>query len=923
MSSGTRGNSAKGGKRGETLLLYTRFGIIKSKLSRLGGRESEAGVKMEKLVMGILAHVDAGKTTLSEAMLYQSGALRRLGRVDHRDAFLDTDQLERERGITIFSKQAVFPLGEREVTLLDTPGHVDFAAEMERTLQVLDCAILVISGTDGVQAHTETLWRLLQRHRIPTFLFVNKMDLAGADRAALLAQLRDKLDGGCTDFGGGLEPIQEDLAACDEELLERYLEGEAVTEADAARLIARRLVFPCYFGSALKLEGVDALLEGLERCAPRRSYPAEFAARVFKIARDGGERLTYLKVTGGSLKVRALLSGGAGEGRWQEKANQIRIYSGAKYQTVDEVPAGTVCAVTGLTHTRPGQALGAEGEGQAPELEPVLTYQLLLPPGCDVHTMLKNLRQLEEEDPQLRVVWNEALGEIHLQLMGEVQLEIMQRLILERFGAEVSFSAGSVVYRETIAAPVEGVGHFEPLRHYAEVHLLLEPGERGSGLRLAARCPADELDLNWQRLILTHLAEKEHRGVLTGSPITDMRITLVAGRAHLKHTEGGDFRQATYRAVRQGLMQAESILLEPHYSFQLELPPDCVGRAMTDIQAMGGAVEGPEQEGELALLSGHAPVAGLRDYWREVSSYTRGRGRLSCSPGGYEPCSNPEEVTARLGYDPERDVDNPADSVFCAHGGGFNVKWDQVRDYMHVDSGLRLGAEPERETPDSAPVRRRDTGGSLEQDKELLAIFERTYGKVEHRAFQPQKKPARTSLDEGKYSIQSQKTGPEYLLVDGYNIIFAWDELKRLAGQDVAAARAALEELLSNYQGFRRCVVILVFDAYKVKGNPGSVEKKDNIYVVYTKEAETADAYIEKATYDLGKNHRVRVATSDGLEQLIILGHGALRLSARAFHAEVEQVQGEIAALVERHNRRSKDLGKLKHTAKIVPKKQS
>lgn len=872
---------------------------------------------MNKLIIGILAHVDAGKTTLSEALLYHSGAVRRLGRVDHKDAFLDTDVQERERGITIFSKQAELTWAERAITLLDTPGHVDFAAEMERTLQVLDCAILVISGTDGVQGHTRTMWRLLEKHKIPTFLFVNKMDLAGADREAVLGELRSKLDGSCTDFGGGLSPIQEDLAACDEELMERYLSGGEVTAEDAADLVARRLMFPCYFGSALKLEGVEALLGGLAAYGPRKEYPSEFAARVFKIARDGSDRLTYLKVTGGSLKVRTLLEGE--NGTWQEKVNQIRIYSGSKYQTLEEAPAGTVCAVTGLSQTRPGDPLGAEPPAGEPELEPVLTYQVILPQGCDRHTMLRNLRQLEEEDPQLRVVWNEALEEIHLQLMGEVQVEVMTRLIRERFGVEVTFGVGNIVYRETITNAVEGVGHFEPLRHYAEVHLLLEPGERGSGLHIGTSCPTDQLDLNWQRLILTHLMEKRHRGVLTGSPITDLKITLVAGRAHVKHTEGGDFRQATYRAVRQGLMQAESLLLEPHYNFQLELPVDCVGRAMTDIQGMGGTVEPPEQEGENVLLTGHAPVAGLRDYWREVTAYTRGRGRLSCSLRGYEPCPNQEEVVAQVGYDPERDVENTPDSVFCAHGGGFNVKWDQVRDYMHVDSGLRLGGEKEIPQP-TAPAggQREYRGGSLEQDKELQAIFERTYGKVETKAFQPQKKPARTSLDEGKYTIRNQKTGPEYLLVDGYNIIFAWEELKKLAAQDVSAARGALEEILSNYQGFRKCVVILVFDAYKVKGNPGSVEKKENIYVVYTKEAETADAYIEKATYDLGKEHRVRVATSDALEQMIILGHGALRLSARAFQAEVEQVQGEISKLVARHNQRNRDLGKVKHTAKIT-----
>ena len=868
----------------------------------------------KRICIGLLAHVDAGKTTLSEALLYLSGAVRKLGRVDHRDAFLDTDIQERERGITIFSKQAELTWGDAAFTLLDTPGHVDFSAEMERALGVMDCAVLVISGTDGIQGHTRTLWRLLERHAIPTFLFVNKMDLAGADRDALLDQLQAKFDGGCLDFSAGLAPIQEDLASLDEELMDRYLEGGEITAADAAALAARRLVFPCFFGSALKLEGVEALLDGLAQYVRPPACPAEFGAKVFKIARDGGDRLTYVKVTGGCLKARALLG--------EEKVNQIRIYSGARFQTVDEAPAGTVCALTGLTKTRPGDVFGAEPPAREPELEPVLNYQVLLPAGSDVHAMLGHFRQLEEEDPQLRVVWSE--GEIHLQLMGEVQLEVLARLVRERFGAEVSFGEGSIVYRETITNAVEGVGHFEPLRHYAEVHLLLEPGPRGSGLRAASACSTDQLDLNWQRLVLTHLMEKRHRGVLTGSPITDMKITLVAGRAHVKHTEGGDFRQATYRAVRQGLMQAESVLLEPHYDFTLELPPDCVGRAMNDLQTMGGSVEGPEQEGELSVLTGHAPVAGLRDYWREVTAYTRGRGRLSCALRGYEPCANQEEIVSRLAYDPERDVDNPPDSVFCSHGAGHTVKWNEVRDHMHVDSGLRLDGEdppPERSAPAGGERTRR--GGSLERDKELLAVFERTYGKVDRgdAAFQSAKKPARTSLDGEKYTIRARKSGPEYLLVDGYNIIFAWEELKELARADVAAARAALEDILSDYQGFRKCVVILVFDAYKVKGGPGSVEKRNNIYVVYTKEAETADAYIEKATYDLGRDHRVRVATSDGLEQLIILGHGALRLSARSFKAEVEQARGEISALVEKLNRRNAGDRRLKHTAKIIEKR--
>ena len=855
---------------------------------------------MDKLVIGILAHVDAGKTTLSEGLLYTCGRLKKLGRVDHKDAFLDTDPMERERGITIFSKQAILPLEGAEITLLDTPGHADFSAEMERTLQVLDCAILVISGTDGVQGHTHTLWKLLERYGVPTFLFINKMDLAGADRDALLTELKSKLDEGCVDFAAPAEQIQEQAAVCDEDALERYLEDGALDDGALTALIAKRKLFPCWFGSALKLEGVAEFLQGLEHYAPRPRYGPDFAARVFKISRDSqGARLTWMKITGGSLKVKALLSGPG----WEEKADQLRIYSGAKFQAVDEAAAGTVCAVTGLSATAAGEGLGAEAEALPPALEPVLTYQVVLPAGQDPHTALQKLRQLEEEDPQLHLVWNERLGELHVQLMGEVQLEILQRLIAERFGMEVSFGQGGIVYRETIAGAVEGVGHYEPLRHYAEVHLLMEPLPRGSGLVLTSACPQDMLDINWQRLVLTHLAERSHPGVLTGSPITDMRITLVAGRAHLKHTEGGDFRQATYRAVRQGLMEAESILLEPWYNFRLEVPAEQVGRALSDLQRMHGRVEPPETAGDMAVLTGSAPVEQLRDYGREVAAYTRGRGRLSCTSGGYAPCHNQDEVVAAMGYDPERDVENPPGSVFCAHGAGYNVKWDEVKAHAHVDSGLRLGEEPPEE--EAAPPRPRPQSyaGSLEQDKELQAIFERTYGKVERSAFRPQPRPARTSLDDKKYSIKAQDRGPEYLLVDGYNIVFAWDELKEVARENLDAARQMLMDILSNYQGFKKNVVILVFDAYKVPRSVQDVTRYHNIYVVYTKEAETADAYIERATYEIGRHHRVRVATSDGAEQLIILGHGALRLSASTFRAEVEQVTGQIAAILKANNR--------------------
>jgi len=870
---------------------------------------------MKKLVIGILAHVDAGKTTLSEGLLYVSGAVRKLGRVDHQNAFLDTDALERERGITIFAKQAELETDTARITLLDTPGHVDFSAEMERTLQVLDCAVLVISGTDGVQSHTRTLWRLLKQYGVPVFLFVNKMDLSGADRERIMADLTAHLDGGCVDFSTSAELRDEGVAMGSEEALEHFLEHGAVPEEMTAELIARRKVFPCWFGSALKLEGVEEFLAGLSRYALPPDYPAEFGAKVFKISRDAqGARLTWLKITGGALKAKTVLTGGPEGERWQEKADQLRVYSGTKFRVTDEAAAGEVVAVTGLTRTFPGQGFGFEPDSPGPVLEPVLTYQLILPEGVDPHTALPRLRQLEEEDPLLRIVWSERWKEIHVQLMGQIQLEVLQRLIADRFGMAVTFGSGTIVYRETIANTVEGVGHFEPLRHYAEAHLLMEPGERGSGIQVFSACPTDQLDLNWQRLIFTHVLEREHPGVLTGSPITDIKFTIVAGRAHLKHTEGGDFRQATYRAIRQGLMQAESVLLEPYYDFRLELPADCVGRAMTDIQTMGGSVEPPEQEGELTLLTGFAPVAGLRDYWQEVTAYTRGRGRLSCTVRGYEPCKEQERVAAEMGYDPERDADNPADSVFCSHGAGVNVKWNEVFDHMHVHSGIDL--TPKREEAVPEPSRRRSTGGSIEQDKELMAIFERTYGKVERRAFEPQKKPARTELSE-KYSIREQQSGPEYLLVDGYNIIFAWEELAELARQDVSAARGVLTDILCNFRGYRQCEVILVFDAYKVKGNPGSVEKVNGIYVVYTREAETADAYIEKATYDLGRHHRVRVATSDGLEQVIILGHGALRLSARAFKAEVEQAQGQISRLLADHNRRGKDQNKLKYTANI------
>ena len=873
---------------------------------------------MDRFVFGILAHVDAGKTTLSEAMLYLTGGIRRLGRVDHADAFLDTDALERERGITIFSKPAALTLGEREATLLDTPGHADFSAEMERALQALDCAVLVVSGASGVQAHTLTLWRLLERYQIPTFLFINKMDLPGADREALLAQLRRRLGEGCLDFGQEEGALWEEAALCDEGAMEAYLAEGALSDEVLRDLIARRRVFPCYFGSALRLEGVEALLAGLERFAPRKVWPADFAARVYKIARDGqGRRLTFLKVTGGVLRVRDLISGGTEEDPWREKVDQLRLYSGEKFRAVEEAPAGTVCAAAGLTHTYPGQGLGAETEGRAPALEPVLRYRVVLPEGADVHAALGMLRELEEEDPMLRVVWSEPTRQIHVQLMGQIQLEVLRRLLADRFGLEADFDQGGIVYKETIAAPVEGVGHYEPLRHYAEVHLLLEPLPAGSGLRFAARCPEDMLEGHWQRLILTHLRERSHPGVLTGSAITDLRLTLTAGRAHLKHTEGGDFRQATYRAVRQGLMSAQSVLLEPWYRFRLELPGEALGRAISDVQQMGGEFDPPETAGEEAVLTGGAPVEAMSGYWREVAAYTRGQGRLTCQPAGYRPCRNAQAVIEAMGYDPRRDLDNPADSVFCAHGAGYAVPWDQVPAMAHVSSGLVLEAEEDgEEEADAAPRRSAPPPPrSKEEEAELTAIFERTYGQVKRREpLRPTPKPAAGTL---RRTVPDRPQGPEYLLVDGYNIIFAWEELKELARENLEAARRLLMDLLRNYQGFKKCVVILVFDAYKVKGNPGSVERWHNIHVVYTKEAETADTYIERATYEIARDHRVRVATSDSLEQLIILGHGAVRLSAREFKAEMEAVEGSIREIIAKNNRTRGEENTLRRRAVI------
>ena len=899
---------------------------------------------MEKLVIGILAHVDAGKTTLSEGILYLTGKIRKLGRVDHKDAYLDTYNLERERGITIFSKQAEFELGNRGITLLDTPGHVDFSAEMERTLQVLDYAILVINGADGVQGHTMTLWRLLARYQIPTFLFINKMDQDGTDKEKLLAELKKRLSDNCADFTwentSGIENstdetaekaedeisdlqsrFLEDISVCDEELLEKYLETEEISTSDIRKVIKERKLFPCFFGSALKMTGVEEFLHGLEKYCETPTYPSEFGAKVFKIARDDqGNRLSYMKITGGTLKVKELLTD-------TEKADQIRIYSGAKFELAKEAPAGTICAVTGLSQTHPGQGFGIERESEMPVLEPVLNYRILLPEDCDVHQMLKKLKELEEEEPELHIVWNEQLGEIHAMLMGEVQIEILKHLIWERFHVAVEFGTGNIVYKETIAEPVEGVGHFEPLRHYAEVHLLLEPGEPGSGLQFFTACSEDVLDRNWQRLILTHVLEREHRGVLTGSVLTDVKITLASGRAHLKHTEGGDFRQAVYRAIRQGLMQAENVLLEPYYAFRLEIPSEMTGRALTDIQRMNGEFDGPETEDDMAVVTGSAPVSEMQDYQREVTTYSRGRGKLFCTLKGYFPCHNQDEVVEAIGYDPERDVENPTGSVFCAHGAGYNVPWQEVPEHMHIEAQLpkileerkRLAGETEKSLDETVPVNlRKEKSGSAEaaarggrhyarnarEDRELEEIFIRTYGRVERKA---DRLPKTVTAGKTPKAKKDEEGVQEYLLVDGYNVIFAWDDLKELAKENIEAARNKLMDVLCNYQGFKNYPLILVFDAYKVEGEAMEIFKYHNIHVVYTKEAETADMYIEKVVHEVGRKYHVTVVTSDGVEQVITQGQGGTIISSREFLEEVKIVNRQIQEEWELHKESAKN----------------
>ncbi|MBC5662110.1 NYN domain-containing protein [Coprococcus sp. NSJ-10] len=890
---------------------------------------------MKKLVVGILAHVDSGKTTLSEAMLYTAGKIRKLGRVDHKDAYLDTDAQERERGITIFSKQAVFTYDGMEITLLDTPGHVDFSAEMERTLQVLDYAILVINGMDGVQSHTDTLWKLLKRYEIPTFIFVNKMDMEGTDKDAVFQNIRKKLDGDCVDFSSG--DRDEQIAMADERLLDTYLDSGMVEVEDIIEAILDRKIFPCFWGSALKLSGVQELLDAMNTYMVMPAYNAEFGGRIFKISRDAkGERLTYMKVTGGSLKCREQIEGTEG------KVNQIRIYSGARYETVEEASAGTVCAVTGLGETSAGQGVGCEQENVFAGLEPVLSYKVSYPEDKDAVVVLRDIRQLEEEEPELHVEFAQETGEIFVKVMGQVQLQVLTQIVKDRFGYLISFGMGRIIYKETLAEPVMGVGHFEPLRHYAEVHLLMEPLEPGSGMQFDTICSEDVLDKNWQRLILTHLEEKEYRGVLTGAPITDMKITVTAGRAHQKHTEGGDFRQATYRAVRQGLMMGECRLLEPVYAFRLEIPTEMTGRAMNDITRMHGRFAQPEIEGEMSILTGTAPVATMQEYQQDVTAYTRGQGKLSCTLQGYEPCHNEDEVLAASTYDPELDLANPASSVFCAHGAGYIVDWYDVYDMMHVkeDPGFALaGMEDVLRNITSEPTEadednrkrmareRQDAGVPVYDEKELEDIFVRTYGSNsrENAAYNKagfnrynkgvseadwyvkkaaghgkSKTVGAQTLSAGSKTADTgiarpgayrkQKGEKEYLLVDGYNVIFAWDDLKALAAVNIDSARDKLIDIMSNYQGYVGCELILVFDAYKVKQNPGSITKHGNIHVVYTKEAETADMYIEKTTHELGRKYKVTVASSDGLEQLIIMGQGALRMSSRGLREEVERV---------------------------------
>ena len=836
--------------------------------------------KQRYISIGLLAHVDAGKTTLSEAILYLSGAKRTLGRVDHRDAHLDTHALERARGITIFSKQALLSTSHLDITLVDTPGHADFCAEAERALPILDCVVLVISATDGIQAHTLTLWRLLERYHVPTFLFINKTDLPGKSREELLQQLRHQLSPGCTDFTDSAASIAENAAMCDEAVLETYLETGAVTTDDLRRLISTRKVFPCCFGAALKLEGVDTLLQLLDTYAPEATYPSEFAAKVYKISRDEqGNRLTWLKITGGCLSARQAVTytDRTGEKK-EEKIVQLRLYSADKFTAQERVYPGQLCAITGLSATRIGQGLGVQEDMDAPVTEPVMSYRLVLPKNCDAATVLPKLRQLEEEDPQLHLLWDDRLKQIHVQIMGKVQLEILKSIIAQRFNLDVTMDSGRIYYKETIVNTVEGVGHFEPLRHYAEVHLLLEPLPSGSGLVFDTVCSSDVLEMAYQKLILSHLAEKLHRGILIGAPITDMKITLLVGKAHLKHTEGGDFRQATYRAVRQGLMQARSQLLEPWYDFTLTVPAEQVGRAITDIRAMSGEFDPPESDGVTATLTGFVPAAEVGDYAQQLAAYTQGTGTLQLRLKGYLPCHNQEAVVEDAAYDPEADLENTPDSVFCAHGAGFTVKWDKVAEYMHLESGLK--------SADAQPAI--ITRNLQLNDKELEKIMEREFGPIKRPQYHaPENRPAKDLLN-----IHPPKLTA--LIVDGYNIIFAWEELAQIAKEDLDAARRRLCDILSSYAGYKKCRLILVFDGYKAKGNPGSKEQKLGIQVVYTKETETADAYIEALASQIGNNYAVKVATSDALVQLSSLRSGVLRMSARELQQEVELAATEM-----------------------------
>ena len=844
---------------------------------------------MKRLVIGILAHVDSGKTTLSEGLLYSAGEITKLGRVDHKDAFLDTNNIEKDRGITIFSKQAMININDTKISLLDTPGHVDFSAETERTLGVLDYAILLISGTDGVQSHTETLWKLLKHYHVPTFIFVNKMDLPGMNKNELIKNLKEKLDDSCVDFTLKNEDFYENIAMFDEKLLEEYMNGEKIENSSITDAILNRKLFPCYFGSALKNEGVLEFLEELDEFTKQKKTVDEFGAKVFKISEDEkGQRLTYLKITSGSLKVKTQINGDG----WNQKINEIRIYSGAKYTNVSEVFAGTVCAVTGLSSAVCGEGLGVEKSSLELITEPIFSYTLKLPPDVDVHTALGILRKLEQEETKLRIVWNEYTQKIFVQLMGEVQLEVLKRILDERFGLEVEFEQGRVIYKETIKNTVLGVGHYEPLRHYAEVHLLLEPGEPGSGLVFKTKCSEDVLERNWQRLAMTHLYEKTHIGVLCGMPITDMVITLVNGRAHLKHTEGGDFRQATYRALRQGLRQAESVLLEPWYSFEITVPMDNIGRTMTDLQQMGATFESPTVIDDFSKICGHAPIKAISDYQKTITLYTHGRGKMSCNFKGYEPCSNQEEIINEFGYNCDADTENTADSVFCSHGSGFLVKWDEVFNYCHLDR-MTINIEEE----DILPTVKR-ASQMIADEEELLRIFERTYGKIQRKS----EGIIRTQHETPEYRVKPVKILPQYLLIDGYNIIFAWDELKELANESLNDARLLLINRVANYQAMKKNNVILVFDAYKVKGNQREVETVHGIKVVYTKEAETADSYIEKTSQKLIKNYRVRVATSDSLVQMIIFGSGAERVSAREFVAELEKTEEDLRKFIEENN---------------------